>query len=354
MSRDQNLGIGVIRPSLLRDLSEARDRVPNTLLSMGVSLARGIHNAGGAAVTSPRSDTPYPPEMDGAWRTCIIECSEDGEVKAQIEGCQPIEKRVDKQKLTRCAIGLWGRSNGRAGECDLLIDNIKLSIKDGARNPIELDYAQLGVAAHYPLEGLLSDETGARPDAQADGGAFVRGRMGRAYALNRGDPLRLPGPGADGPWAVALWFRAAEDGMPERGDNITLVRGGSGEAEATLDISHTGIQLTLPGCEPLRHETSIVPGQWRHAAFGAGDGRAVLYVDGERAAAADVRQAAAVLLSDGLIVGEPGPDGRAFAGRIDDAVVMNRLPEPEDVAALCADSDVDGLADFWEAAPLLP
>lgn len=245
----------------------------------------------------------------------------------------------------------------------------------------DFDFAAVGAIGYWPQDRDPYDQTGTWPDGEWTAGERVPGRFGEAWSLRPGRYFESTRPAhlrSLAEFTTAAWFWPEPNHFEDTGHLIGI----GNDVEPGL----LAMRVATPGrailaCVATGESGAVVRfydpfpdwfGRWHHVActYGPGDGMR-LYVDGSLAVppavnadgspnasrpdwqgAIAIERARAPLWfnksrwDNAVLKGEAS----RLSGLLDEVVLFDRALDPAEVAALAADADGNGRADFWDAA----
>ncbi len=148
------------------------------------------------------------------------------------------------------------------------------------------------IAAHYPLDGALTDISGHYLHGRTIAGetAFGSGMVDKALTLTADDQIELGAVTVDTakPFTLALWIKPSSD----KAEEIPILTAAG--IELRTEASHyqpelkraARLQVNLGRALRMQSREPVIIGDWTHVAFTwDGNGKAALSIDGEPAAA---------------------------------------------------------------------
>ena len=138
-----------------------------------------------------------------------------------------------------------------------------------------------------------------------------------------------------GDFSCALWLRL--DALPGRIQQV-VHHAGKPELQITAD-GHAEVFFDR-FCGHIASRTALQPERWYFLAVVRADGRAVLYLDGEREGAAAARDCDCSSAAP-LVLGGDGDFGEPFSGALDDVTFWSRALSETEVVEWFRSGSVD-------------
>ncbi|MFC1600781.1 LamG-like jellyroll fold domain-containing protein [Candidatus Sumerlaeota bacterium] len=241
-------------------------------------------------------------------------------------------------------------------------------------DPGGVDYAALGVIGYWPLDGDANDVSGNELHGTPINVTDATGRFGGCYDFTgvvgpSGSRVLLPQHPDVSAYTLSMWVYVDQYlpyNYPDRGGCVLFNRhqgyaafylAAANTHDPAVDGDLNFYQLRGSGV-PTNHAESTDPklpsGAWHHLAGTMDENFTRLYLDGvlisENVSAGPLYWGASY---NGTHLGVEGSLSEnlyrsALDGKIDEVAIFDRVLSAPEVAALAADGDSNGVADFWE------